>query len=400
MINLNNINWNDLKDSNIKEIIEIYDESFFIEFKSDDVNNKKLSEEISAFANTYGGYVFIGVNDDKQIEGCTIWNEEKISSVIRDRLSPLPIFDIKKFIVEEKIIYIIRIEEGNDPPYITIDGKIYERISSSSCPIKDSQKLSILFNKRKENDTLLEKKLSIPSIIDNNISNLFGYIDIGFSIVTNNIESLQSRFWDIKIEELSKILFNKFDHSTSVFCTGYSYYISYGAMIPYNKSNIYLPAHTNNFIEIMCDGSVRFRILLINNDNVNEVNMYFVQFFRLLFKKAYNFIFGDIIENSFIYLKKYEKLTVCKQFEPIYNISDELLEDEEDMQILEEYNRKFNEYLRKTGKDIYITDDRIPKTGFIYCDNSSFDNLKNKCNKENILSYLFFSGFSHLNYLD
>lgn len=43
---------------NIEKTISDQEESFFFEFKEDDVETKKLSEEISAFANTYGGYIF------------------------------------------------------------------------------------------------------------------------------------------------------------------------------------------------------------------------------------------------------------------------------------------------------------------------------------------------------
>lgn len=83
MININGKQWDQIT----KEDIEILlagdnDENFFFEYKNDDVDNKKLIKEISAFSNTYGGYIIIGVDDDKKISGCSKWNEQKIHTTI------------------------------------------------------------------------------------------------------------------------------------------------------------------------------------------------------------------------------------------------------------------------------------------------------------------------------
>lgn len=58
MININDVEWNNLTIDDIEKTISDQEESFFFEFKDDGVETKKLSEEISAFANTYGGYIF------------------------------------------------------------------------------------------------------------------------------------------------------------------------------------------------------------------------------------------------------------------------------------------------------------------------------------------------------
>ena len=81
-----------------------------------------------------------------------------------------------------------------------------------------------------------------------------------------------------------------------------------------------LPAHLNNFVEIMSDGSVRLRILLINNDsNHSSVNMFLPLTFLNIFSKVYKYFFESILEDGFIYAKKYEKLTVNKQFTVLYD---------------------------------------------------------------------------------
>lgn len=56
MININGVSWHELSSNDIKQFLSTFnDESFFIEFKNDAVDAKKLVREISAFANTYGG---------------------------------------------------------------------------------------------------------------------------------------------------------------------------------------------------------------------------------------------------------------------------------------------------------------------------------------------------------
>lgn len=58
MINIANKEWKHLTVEDIVNTINTEDESFYFEFKSDQVNTKKMLEEISALANTYGGYIF------------------------------------------------------------------------------------------------------------------------------------------------------------------------------------------------------------------------------------------------------------------------------------------------------------------------------------------------------
>lgn len=135
-----------------------FDESFYFELKDDRVAPKKIMEEISAFSNTFGGYIFLGVSNNKQIEGCVEWNEQRIHAAIHDSITPTPSFDVKKFTVDTNVVYVIKIDEGSEPPYITSSGKIYERLSSGSFAIKDSSKLSQIYNKREQLLAKMEKK--------------------------------------------------------------------------------------------------------------------------------------------------------------------------------------------------------------------------------------------------
>ena len=86
-----------------------FDESFYFELKDDRVAPKKIMEEISAFSNTFGGYIFLGVSNNKQIEGCVEWNEQRIHAAIHDSITPTPSFDVKKFTVDTNVVLPSRI---------------------------------------------------------------------------------------------------------------------------------------------------------------------------------------------------------------------------------------------------------------------------------------------------
>ena len=103
MININNKRWDKITARDIQKVLSgTDDESFFFEFKSDDEEPNKLVKEISALANTYGGYIFLGVNNDKSIGGCEKWTEQRIHTSIHDSLTPTPNFDVRRFKIEGK----------------------------------------------------------------------------------------------------------------------------------------------------------------------------------------------------------------------------------------------------------------------------------------------------------
>ena len=126
MININGKEWSDLSPSDIQAVIsEIdFDESFYFELKRDEVQPKKIAEEVSAFANSFGGYIFLGVSDDKEIEGCSSWNEQRIHTMMHDCITPTPSFDVKRFSFGPKAVYVIKIDEGSEPPHVPNRGQM------------------------------------------------------------------------------------------------------------------------------------------------------------------------------------------------------------------------------------------------------------------------------------
>lgn len=100
-------------------------EGYKIEFKK---KPNKLDKEMVAFANASGGKIFVGINDQKEVEGITITNELK-SQVqdIANSCEPR----IKLILGEFKNILIINVREGENKPYKCSSG-FYTRTGPNS----------------------------------------------------------------------------------------------------------------------------------------------------------------------------------------------------------------------------------------------------------------------------
>lgn len=389
MININDREWNDLTIEDVEKTISDQEESFFFEFKEDGVETKKLSEEISAFANTYGGYIFMGVSDEKVITGCKKWNEQKIHTMIHDSLSPIPNFDVKKFMTKDlKNIFVIKIEQGTTPPYITSKGKIYERLSSGSFVINDSTKLTQMYYKRENELKKIEKKITIDEIKDPMvINNFFGYLDIGFSLEVTDLNKIWTIYNEADLKKIASDLKEQVNNMFSISRVGYSIVISVGE-IKNPKGSIM--ANLNNFIEIMGDGSVKLRILLTNNGENDYVDITSFSNILWIFKEIYRKIFKDF-EDIYISAYKYQKLTILKQFFPIMVFSEKEVNIANDIY----FKHKIN-----YGDNRIITSDRIPKSGMMVIDKRYFNRLKIEYNTDNIVNELFISEFNDLGYID
>ena len=395
MININGKEWNTLEAADIENMLseKDFEENFYFELKKDNVSNKTFIKEVSAFANTFGGYILIGITDEKNIEGCKEWNEQRIHTTIHDSITPVPCFDVKKFYCNNNIVYVVKIDEGSEPPYITNTGKIFERLSSGSFPINDSIRLSQIYNRREQLLSKFEQKISIQPV-ERNIGNVSGYIDTGFILVLSDSQKPIDLFYDVNLEKVAKkFLDNK--SSANLTRIGNSIVYTPGCL---SSSKDHLPAHTNNFLEIMSDGSARMRILLVSDDqNDSNVNMVYIRLFLDLYKDVYSQIMKSLFPNNFVYAKKYESLTVLKQFYPVYFYDESILKSHPDLKSEnEDMLVSVKRYHLKFGKDIVITNDRIPKIGLYTIDKHQIERWHTEYSANTIIDELFFSRFASL----
>lgn len=397
MININNKIWDKLRLKDIEKYLDTIDddETFFIEFKEENIRNTQLTKEISAFANSFGGYILLGVNDSKKIVGCSnIWTELKINTIICNGISPTPHFDIKKFdLKNSKKLYIIKVEEGTNPPYITNDGYIYHRVSSSSDRVKDANTLNNLYLRNQNNIKKIEDKIYIQEISGTIPNNLCGYIDFGFSLTSKNIEKTKEKVRKADIEKISEKL-KDYKQKYSISKVGYSLSITIGEPIMKMGDNpILTTGGLSNFMEILPDGSFRCRIIICSETDSSIAYISLITMIHSLFKEIYAIVFGNNFVSNFIEAKKYEKLTVLKLFQPKIAVTGE-------SKYVEKFNKLFNDHIMKYGNNIIANNNRIPLNGFINIDKSLFDLNKVKFNNDNLYGQLFYTSYFLLGYID
>ncbi len=144
-------------------------ESWYIEYKEFLItDSKKLAKSISAFANSEGGWYFMGVKSDNKTniatKICGIETSDhkdlvdRISKLIVGNISPVPDFEIKIIELDlEKFVVIVKVEEGIKPPYITSSGTIHQREHNASNPVRDRYLIEKMYEKAKNNQEIIER---------------------------------------------------------------------------------------------------------------------------------------------------------------------------------------------------------------------------------------------------
>jgi ATP-dependent DNA helicase RecG len=107
-------------------------EDTYLELKVRLSNSEKIAQEICALANTDGGTIIFGVNDQLRIEGVLDAQEvqQELIRICRDELQPslVPLIDIVAF-DNGRTVVMLEIEPKRRP-YRTRDGRFYLRIGS------------------------------------------------------------------------------------------------------------------------------------------------------------------------------------------------------------------------------------------------------------------------------
>lgn len=153
--------FDDISDSDIYKLKSI-NEGWYIEYKGSMVGTKVIAKSVSSFANTYGGYLFFGVQEKSKSEavaGAFPGLESSrlseflqlIRQSIKEHLHPTPHFDIKvvhgpSALLEfsaDRCIIVVRVPRSADTPHVHSSGCVFKRVGDSSEPvsIKDQGEL-------------------------------------------------------------------------------------------------------------------------------------------------------------------------------------------------------------------------------------------------------------------
>lgn len=145
-------------------------ESSTVEFKRKTVNPVKIAKEIAAFANTKGGYLFIGVEDNGKIKG--VHSEKSEISLLETACHfhispPIENLEIDVFAVNGREIVVLEVPESPLKPHKIIlqdkeTGKNYKRayIRVGEKSIEASSEMARLMTYQNERNNY-ELRLSI-----------------------------------------------------------------------------------------------------------------------------------------------------------------------------------------------------------------------------------------------
>ena len=123
-------------------------ESSYVEFKNAQVNPVSLAEEIVAFANSDGGTILIGIDDDGTISGVNAPDMEmRVINICRNNIRPSLIPRISKKIVNNLAILVVEVDSA-DTVYCTVQGKYFIRVGSTK-QSPTQQELLRLFQRRR-----------------------------------------------------------------------------------------------------------------------------------------------------------------------------------------------------------------------------------------------------------
>jgi len=408
MIGINGKTWDELIASDLQALFErkteedsIFDESIFFEFKSDQEPKSKLVKEICAFTNTFGGYIFLGINDDHSIGGCEYWNEQRIHSTVFDSITPAPQIDVKRFIIQDRTVLIIKVEEGAVPPYITNEGKIYCRLSSGSFPIKDATHMARLIEKRRDTMHMISDKIDLnPIEIGRETpTNLCAYIDVGIATtLTASTDSQYERFDHLNYEIIASIL-KKFSSNFGISRIGSSLVFTLGNMTGKRDDGTtqILGAGIQFFMELMIDGSVKYRIPLSYDvdSKKNSCNITGISTIVSAFTDIYEHIFGKDFAELFVYAYKYQRLTVLKQFRPYYYLG-----EQNDPEIVKKIRTVETLHQEKYGDNLIVEGNRIPPDKYGLIDRHLFNKFKIPYNSHELIAVLFSNAYGNLGFIE
>ena len=108
-------------------------EDSFAEFKRDVSQRSDFAGEMIAFANTEGGQIFVGVDDDGAIVGVgdPKQTEEAILNIARQNCNPSLIPTIDRISTDRGVVLVVNVPRRAGPPYETNSGQCYLRVGST-----------------------------------------------------------------------------------------------------------------------------------------------------------------------------------------------------------------------------------------------------------------------------
>ncbi len=118
-------------------------ESQSLEYKAVLPPSRTIAQIISSFANTDGGFLILGVTDDRQINGISIdFHATGIVHKALDSLSPKPQAVYQYINISGKKLYVVKVQKSDT--IVTLEDKVYVRVNDRTTL---SNPVSVTFEK-------------------------------------------------------------------------------------------------------------------------------------------------------------------------------------------------------------------------------------------------------------
>lgn len=164
-------------------------EGFELEFKRKVSSPEKIAKTMSAFANTRGGIILFGVDDDGSIVG--VESEKSELDLIRQagriHCEPPVEFSIEIIPSNKKDVIVVSIDESDDKPHAVVHNhsnvaRVFIRVNDNSV-LASKEVIKVLKDERDDKPPL---KLSIGE----NEKRLFSYLDENDKITVREFSEL------------------------------------------------------------------------------------------------------------------------------------------------------------------------------------------------------------------
>jgi predicted HTH transcriptional regulator len=184
-----------LKKMNTIDLIDIINagENSKIEFKQYEIHQDSLVQKIVAFANTEGGSIIFGIQDNtSEIIGLTTQQVDdigkKIDNISTDLIKPLLQIITDTVLINNKLLLIISVPKGSNKPYNT-KGLFYIRQGTTKRLLTDTDELLRLYQSsgRLYADEMIVENTSINDIDFTKVENYLTAQKKKFDVITNQL---------------------------------------------------------------------------------------------------------------------------------------------------------------------------------------------------------------------
>lgn len=168
-------------------VLKKVSEGWYVEYKREMPKSDSIAKSISALANTYGGWLFYGIDEKSKSEAVAgsfpgIETKEleiglsRIRNAAAQLISPSPHYDVRVIdgpseelgLMEGRSVIVLRIPQSVNTPHVHRTGVVYRRVGDASEPVAETDRIQLehLVGRRKALERryakLLRSHIDIP----------------------------------------------------------------------------------------------------------------------------------------------------------------------------------------------------------------------------------------------